>query len=87
MKVNCDWLKDKYNAWKEKRYHYIRAWHPKFKIYVRLGKNDCRIFETVERILVRDYESRNDHWSCPAWKWAYRAINKLPPPTASAPAI
>jgi hypothetical protein len=46
-----------------------RSWHPKRVLFARLGDEDVRLFEVVERRLT------------PSNGWEYRAINHLSPAT------
>ena len=64
MKLNCgktldEWAEDKYE------------WHKKFVIFPRkVGREDCRWLEIIERRLVRLHYGYENIWK----EWEYRSI-------------
>lgn len=60
MKFDCD-----------KRHDRLTDWHRWFAWYsVRIGKNDCRWFEYVERKGKNEFSGMSSYWS-----WEYKAID------------
>jgi hypothetical protein len=85
MKFNCDRLGDWIWGFKrreeEKVWQERHTWKRVFKIYVRLGHGDCRLFEYVERqVPVTRMEWRDDEGNYQYWQEVkspiYRAIEK-----------
>jgi hypothetical protein len=76
MKVNCGPSKAARERRHKEREQALREWHPFFPLWPRrVGENDCRLLEWIERRKVTFTVTEWDYgpYEYEDWRWEYRA--------------